>query len=438
MAGAAGDEQRAAALAAALIAAATMSVAAVAAPLDLPPVVPFLASAVALGALLAAALGTPGWLARLGQAARRASPALLAAAAIAAVWDRHVFVSSSALAPDDVLAAATLVAAVVPRVRRVPLLVAGLAVATYVVVAAILIVGKPYHSDAVVAAHGAAQLLLAGHHPYADFDMVDQLRRFGLGEVFATPLDDGARLRMFQYPALVFLAPLPLVAAGLADLRVLYLAEVLAVFALVAWSTAAAWRAVAVAMCLGSLAVLDQFVLAGVDPLWALLVLGAWLARRHRASALLLGLAVSTRQPAWLVAPFLVAWTWRARGRWEALLRAGLALGLALLIHLPFLVTAPAAVLAGVTAPALLPLEPWGVGPAKLAADAGLPVPRPVYLTIAGASYLAALWAFATGRARGGGSALVLPLVALWVAWRALLSYFAFLGAFGVVERGDH
>ena len=411
-----------------------MAIAAVAVPLDLAPVVPFAATAFALAPIVALALGARPALARLGALARARPRAVLAVAAVAAVWDRHLFVSSAGVAPDDVLAAVAVVAAIAPlRAPRAVVLVAALAAAAFVVSAATALAVKPYHSDAVVAAHGAAQLLLDGKRPYADFDMVEQLRRFGLPPTYATPLEDGTRLRLLQYPALAFLVPAPFMAAGLADVRVLYLVEVLIIFALVVAPLPPPWRAPAFAACVGGIATCDQFVLAGVDPLWALLILAAWRARRHRWSAVPIGLAVATRQPAWLVAPFLIAWAWRGSGRGEAMARAGIAAAVALAVHAPFLLTQPAALVQGVTAPALLPLEAWGVGPAKLAVDAGVTVvPRMAFVVAAGAAYLAALWAFASGRTRGG--ALTLPLLPLWISWRALLSYFAFLGLFVVVD----
>ncbi len=417
----------------ALLAAAGLGIAAVAVPLGLPTVVSVAATLFALLPVVAVSSGAGTGLAWVGDLARSAPRAVLAAAAVVAVWDRHVFVSSSAVAPDDLLAALVVVAAILlPRTPRSTGALIGLALATYAVAGAILVAAKPYHSDAVVAAHGGAELLVAGHHPYADFDMVEQLRRFGLPETFATPLEDGTRLRALQYPALAILVPAPFVAAGLADVRVLYLVEILVMFALVVGTVPAAWRLPALAACVGGIAVSDQFVLAGVDPLWALMTLAAWLTRRHRLSAVLLGLAIASRQPAWLMAPFLVAWAWREAGRREALARAAISLGVALALQAPFLLTAPATVIAGITAPALLPLEAWGVGPAKLAADAGIALPRGLFLAAAAAAYLAALGSFARRRARG---ALALPLLPLWLSWRALLSYFALVGLFVVVDE---
>ena len=62
-------------------------------------------------------------------------------------------------------------------------------------------------------------------------------------------------------------------------------------------------------------------------------------------------------------------------------------------------------------------------------------MPRTAYLAAAGTAYLVALWAYATGRARG---ALVLPLLPLWLGWRALQSYFAFLPVFAMAEEDGY
>ena len=360
---------------------------------------------------------------------------LVSIAAAVAVVTRHAFVASSQIAPDDAFAALAIAAALLAR-GRWSALVAPLAVATYVLAAAVLIAATPYHSDAVVAAHAGAERVLAGRHPYDGFDLVAELARFDLPATYATPLDDGTRLRSLQYPALTFLVPAPFVAAGLGDLRVLYLAEALLLFGLTYLSVSAALRPIALACCLGNAVVLAQFVDAGVDPLWAVFALAAWLARRSRLSALFLGLSIATRQQAWLVAPFVLMWVAGRAGGREAVLRGAAALALALLIHAPFLATAPLAVIRGVTDPALLPLEPWGIGPAKLATDGiGPLLPRAAYLAAAAAAYVLLLLAFAARRARG---ALVLPLLPLWIAWRALQSYFAFLPLFLLTdEPGD-
>ncbi len=419
-------------VAAALVAAAAMSVGAVVVPLGLPPAVALACYALALAAIVAVAIGRRRLLPAVAALAEHRSRVLLVAAVVAAVGDRHIFISSSTLATDDLLAVCVVVAAAfLPRTPRGSVALATLAIGAYVMAGAVLVFAKPYHSDAVVATHGAADLVLHGHHPYADFDLVDQLRRFGLPETFATPLEDGTRLRTFDYPVLAALLPAPFLAAGLADVRALYLAEVAALFVLVTLAVPVRWRLAVLAAAIGNVAVLDQFVLAGIDPTWALLLAGAWLARSSRWSALLIGLALADRQQSWLIAPFLVLWVDRSFGRREAVIRGAVALACAVSIQLPFFLTAPAAVFHGLTDVTLLPLEQRGIG---LSALAGAAIPRGVYLALAAGAYAAALWAGATGRLRG---ALAVPLLPLWLAWRGLQSYFAFAGLFAVLDGQD-
>ena len=415
----------------ALVSTAAMSVGTIAVALGAHAAVPVIAYALGLAALLVR-------IPRIEPGAR-AGRWLVAVAVVALVAHRHLFVSSSGLAPDHVLALAVVAGALgLPRGRPWDAIGVAGVLATYAVVALILIGVKPYHSDAVVSAHGAADLVLAGRHPYEAFDLVAQLARFGLPPEYATPLEDGSRVRSLQYPALAFLVPAPFVALGLTDIRLVYLAEVLATFALVLAAVAPRLRALALAACVGNVVVLDQFVLAGVDPLFALCLVAAWLTRRHRASAVLLGLAVASRQQAWLVAPFVLLVAWQQLGGREALARAAIVAGVAVAIHLPFLVTSPLAVIGGLLDSALQPHEPWGIGPSALAAAIGLPVPRQVLLALAGGSFVLALWAFATGRVRADRT-LVIPLMPLWLGWRALQSYFAFLPLFFALasDRSD-
>jgi hypothetical protein len=413
---------------AALVSTAAMSVGGVAAVIGQGAIVPFLAFAVALGVLVLAQraeLAVPARVAR----------ALVALAVIAAVAGRHVFVSSSAVAPDDLLAAIVVVGAfALPRGKRWGMLGAAVVLATYAVIGATLITFKPYHSDAVVSAHGAADALLAGRNPYDGFDLHAQLARFGLPPEFATRLEDGSRVRSLQYPALAFLLPAPLVALGLTDLRAIYLVEVLAIFGIAVAAARPGTRALVLAACVGNVVILGQFVLAGVDPLVALLLLGAWLLRGRRGSAVLLGLAIASRQQAWLVAPFLIVSAWHASGAREALARALVAAGVAALVHLPFLATAPGAVIGGLLDSALEPQEVWGIGPSKLLADAGLAahVPRGLYLALAGGAYIGALALYAARRPTPGP--LVAPLLPLWFGWRALQNYFAFLPIFALAS----
>jgi hypothetical protein len=97
---------------AALVSTAAMSVGAVAVSLGLHPLIALLAFAAGIGAVLVAARREP-------DVSGPTTRAIVATAAVAVVADRHLFVASSAVAPDDVLAALVVLGAfVVPRGPR--------------------------------------------------------------------------------------------------------------------------------------------------------------------------------------------------------------------------------------------------------------------------------------------------------------------------------
>lgn len=363
---------------------------------------------------------------------RRALFAICAIAAAAVVSDRHLVVASSGLAPDDL--SVLLLVALVPAcalVRFRPTgreaAVAALTLATLVLAGVAHIVGAPYHTDAVVAPHHAADLLIAGAHPYAAFDLQAALAKFGLPRELGTHLVSGAELRSLSYPAASFLLVAPFVAAGLTDIRWVYLGVLVAMAGVLMVRGRLPWTIPAAALA-GSALISRQHVLAGIDPSWALLVLVAWTFARHRwLSAVALGLAVASRQPAWLVAPFYLGAVWRTEGRAEALSRAATATAVAAVLQLPFLVTAPEPYVMGVLAPVLEPLEPSGVGLARLAAAGLVPLlPRAAYAVLAIGCMgllLAVVWRRWPG---SRGPARVLALLPLFVAWRSLASYFSF------------
>ncbi|MGH2379285.1 MAG: hypothetical protein ACRDGT_12530, partial [Candidatus Limnocylindria bacterium] len=223
----------------------------------------------ALAALIP--LGTVGLILARGTALERAGIPLLALALIVAVADRQIFLPGP-VGPDVLLAAA--VAAVAAPLafgagRWRPALY-GVVLAAYALTAWIVLGAQPYRTDTIAATHGAAELLLAGRHPYAEFDMFERLERFDIPAAFATDLEDGSELRSLNYPALAFLVPAPLVAAGLADVRLLYLGEVILLLALVTLSAREPWRPYVLAAGIGGIALMRQFVTAGVDPAWAL------------------------------------------------------------------------------------------------------------------------------------------------------------------------
>jgi uncharacterized membrane protein len=365
---------------------------------------------------------------------RRIGLGLIAVACVALISERHSIVASpGGIAPDDVwslvvITALPILAVVKIRKQTRDALTTGVALGAYVLVAVALLLGKGYHVDSVAVEHRATEIFLAGHDPYRDLDIPAALRRFGLDPGLATHLEDGSELRSYNYPALSFLVPAPFLAAGLADIRFLYLAEIVGFVLLLIRQARVPWRPLVIAAVVGNAVIARQNVLAGVDPLWAILIGGGFifLARRN-VSPILLGLACAARQPAWFFVPFYLIIVWRRDGWPEALRRAGIAALAGLLPNLPFLFVDPEAYLSGVLAPMLGPLEPYGAGLVRFSMDGYLPLfPRAVY----GAASLIALVALAWLLWRRHRSlrlgAVVFPSIVLWFAWRSLQNYFGF------------
>ena len=370
---------------------------------------------------------------------RRVGLAVLGVAIVSRISERHFVVASLGIAPDEVWALVTI--AVLPilaivRMRRSirDSLATGIALGAYMLVGLALILGKGYHVDSVVVVHRAAELLLSGADPYRDLNVVEALRHFGLDPALGTHLEDGSQLGTYNYPALSFLVPAVFIAIGLTDIRFIYLGEIVVLTLVLIRAVHVPWRPLVTAAIVGNAVIARQNVLAGVDPLWALLTLGAFLAIGRRWwSPVLIGLAVATRQPAWFFVPFYLVAVWRGQGRAEAARRAGIAAVAGAIPNLPFLLWSPADFVGGILGPIVGSLEPYGVGLIRFAIDGELPLfSRGVYGAASAASLVilvVVLWRYWR---RIPSAALVFPSVVLWLAWRSLQNYFGFAAVFAM------
>ena len=362
---------------------------------------------------------------------RRIGLGLLAVATVATVVERHLVVESVVIAPDDIMA--LVVVGVLPILAVVRLrpsardaLATGLALATFVLAAMALILGKGYHVDAVTVPHVAAQQLLAGHDPYRTFDLPAALAQFGINPDLVTHYEDGTVLRSLNYPALSFLLVTPFIALGATDIRWIYLAEIIALVFILLRKVRIPWRPLVSAGVVGNTVIVRQNILAGVDPTWWALLTIAWIFVESRwLSPIAVGLAMASRQPAWFAAPFYLVGIWKRDGRAEAARRAAIVAVAALAPNLPFMIDDPSAFFDGVGAPMLGALAPYGIGFVRLGLDGAFPLlPRVVYGLLAAVSFvtmLAVLWRFWRRVPIG---ALIFPFVPLYLAWRSLQNYF--------------
>jgi hypothetical protein len=362
---------------------------------------------------------------------RRIGLGLLAVATVATVVERHLVVESRVIAPDDVMA--LIVVGVLPLLAVVRLrpsardaLATGLALATFVLAAMALLLGKGYHVDAVTVPHVAAQQLLAGHDPYTTFDLPAALAQFGINPELVTHYEDGTVLRSLNYPALNFLLVTPFIALGATDIRWIYLVEILALVFILLRKVRIPWRPLVSAGVVGNTVIVRQNILAGVDPTWWALLTVAWIFVESRwLSPIAVGLAMASRQPAWFAAPFYIVGIWKRSGRTEAMRRTAIIAVAALAPNLPFMIDDPASFFDGIGTPMLGALAPYGVGFVRLGLDGPFPLlPRVVYGGLAAVSavvMLVVLWRFWRSVPIG---ALIFPFVPLYLAWRSLQNYF--------------
>lgn len=363
---------------------------------------------------------------------RRAGYGLLAIACVAASIGRSLVVSSVGIAPGEALAVTTAFALPLlsyAKMRRETreLIVTALALTTFALVGLGYIVGKGYHTDVVAAVHRAAELFVSGQNPYAVFDLPQALARFNLDPQLATHLENGSVVHTFNYPAMSFLLLAPFVALGLQDVRWVYLIETLLIAVIAIRQLRTAWRSMALVTVIGNEIITRQWILAGIDPSWALYLIVAWLLRkRHAWSAIFLGLAIADRQPAWFVAPFFILAIAQRFGPRVAVRTAAVALLTAVLVNAPFLIGDPARAIAGILAPVFAPLVSGGVGLMRYgASDVGPALPRLAYTALslgAIAGLLVLLWKRPRSLA---GAPLVWPLLPLYLAWRSNQNYFA-------------
>jgi len=309
-----------------------------------------------------------------------------------------------------------------------------------------------YWNDAIAFTDCSTSLFVRGHNPYTDFSLVACFARLHMDGRFTTPLRAGlfahdvtspprdATVRLFalraaqharhpgefegavSYPAGAFLLAAPFYALGWHELATFYLAWTVLAYLLLAWR--ASWRArlPLAPLALANVAYWDNVSHGLSESLVVSLILAAWIAyRRTWVSTTLMGLAVATRQDAWLVAPFYLVLIGRVYGWRASTRRAVVIAALFALANGPFLLQSPDAWLAGVLGPFRDPMYPLGQGVIALGLLGWLPLwPRPVYTVLEAAALGACLLIYARTCRRQPATGLV-PLL---FAWRSLFVYF--------------
>ncbi len=229
-----------------------------------------------------------------------------------------------------------------------------------------------------------------------------------------------------SYPALSFLSLLPFIALGIYNVLIFYVACYLVLVA-IAWKLVRPeLRPWVLLLALANVGMLSSVAGGNLDIFNIVLIVFAWLLRERKwSSAVFLGLAIATKQPSWLIAPFYAIMIWRHYDFKEAVRRLSIAGVVALAINLPFILWDPHAWLAGVLAPVADPMFPLGDGLISLSFASILPFfPSWVYDILEFSTMIACLvWYWRLSKQRPE-AALVFAFMPLFFAWRSLPSYF--------------
>jgi len=311
-----------------------------------------------------------------------------------------------------------------------------------------------YSNDGTSLDTNAAMLLVQGHNPYTDSNIISIVRKFSIEPHWTTPLRVGQfanrlaypstyELRSVMdtdlkaghapefeskvsYPALSFLTLVPFISLNIFNVLAFYLICYLVLVA-IAWKVARPeLRPWVLLLSMANVSMWSSVVGGNLDIFIILLIVVAWLLReRGWWSALFLGLALASKQISWFFIPFYAMMVWRQYNFMEAARRLIIAGGVALAFNIPFILWNPYAWLAGVMAPMSDPMFPMGVGLISLSSTPLLPIfPQMVYNVLELGAMLFALtyyWRLCKKRPE---AAMVLAVIPLFFAWRSLSSYF--------------
>lgn len=317
--------------------------------------------------------------------------------------------------------------------------------------------GQPYNNDGAVMDLYAANRFVAGRNPYVGTNIVRALAAIDAPCTTTTPLMDGQfrgarayppegavqqvcanalRLRprvtppefesKYNYPSGSFLFIVPLVWAGMRDMRFLYALAVVVMALYLGWRLPRTLRFLAAPLLLADVPLIK--LTAGGQPdtiygLFLLLAYAEW--ETPWLSPIMLGLAVATKQLAWFFVPFYLLLILRRSGRADALRRGGVIAGVFAALNLPFIIQSPGAYLGSLTGPVSDPMFPLGIGVIALFVSGALPMlPKIAFSLGEVLVWTGSLAITVRVRRLPPVAGVVLGALPLFFAWRSLTNYF--------------
>ncbi len=316
------------------------------------------------------------------------------------------------------------------------------------------------YNDGTALGQQATENLLAGKNPYANSNIVTAMIKYDGSYDRVTPLRIGSLKNVFPYPteeqltalwdkALLdpqhppaeiesrvcypagsFLLPAPFIAAGITDIRIVYVIFVIAGLAYAVWKIPSKKRLLFVAFAVVSLELWNSLADGETGSIVFPLLLIAWvsLGKNNWLSAIMMGLAVTTKQTAWFFLPFYLILLWRTSGLKTLGTAISMIAGIFFVSNAYFIFLDPSLWITSVTSPMTEPMFPLGVGTAAAVLGGVLNVKSalPFLITEGAVGIICLVWYFRNCR-RYAYAGPVIAVLPLFFAWRSLWSYFFYV-----------
>ena len=316
------------------------------------------------------------------------------------------------------------------------------------------------YNDGTALNQQASENLLAGKNPYAYSNVVTTFLQHNGSVDRLTPLKVGRFADVFPYPtnqqlqqlwdtsvkdtsrpppelesqvcypAGSFLLTAPFIAIGITDIRLIYFIYVFGGIVATFFLLPQKRRFIFAALCLISLEIWNILAVGESGTIIFPFILLAWiLAGRHNlASAILMGIAVATRQTAWFFLPFYIIMLWQTSGvKWAGSV-IGIIAGVFLLFNGYFIAADARLWVESITSPMTSEMFPLGVGLVSLVTSGLVKIQSSLPFSILElAAFTGAILWFARYGKKYPDAGPVLSVLPLFFAWRSLWMYFFYI-----------
>jgi hypothetical protein len=317
-----------------------------------------------------------------------------------------------------------------------------------------------HYNDGTALSQQGTENLLAGKNPYAHANVIAALLKYNGSYDRVTPLRAGSLIDTFPYPtqdqlqqiwdmaiqnpsqsppeiesrmcypAGFFLLPVPFIAAGITDMRIVYVVLVLTGLAYATWKIPGKNRLLFIAFAVVSLELWNSLADGETGSTLFPLLLIAWasLGKNRWLSVVAMGLAVTTKQTAWFFLPFYLILLWRKSGMKKLVFACGVIGTIFIVTNAYFITLDPALWLKSVLSPMTEPMFPLGVGIVAVVTSGLVNIQSSLPFTILEAIVFAGaiIWYIRNCR-RWPYAGPVISVLPLFFAWRSLWSYFFYV-----------